>query len=739
MFRNLLRMDLNDLNKVWEIKPLRRIRESEAKEILERVAKQVQPIMRKRKWKVRLLSEFSPANPSLLGLNVGGGAEIKLRLRQPNNELDFFPYNQILDTMLHELCHNEVGPHNADFYRLWDEIRKECEDLIARGITGTGQGFDLPGRRLGGFSRNQPPLSSLRQSALAAAENRAKQGALLPSGPKRLGGDSSIKAALSPIQAAAMAAERRLHDDVWCGGSESLETEGSSSESSVPPIMRRDSEAAASTTTSNDLGSSRIQFGEEDLGTLWECGACTFLNQARSVSCEVCGTKKGDAGSNAVAGGSNTAKSAKTNQQTSNMRPIQPPPPPSATSPSSSASSSSSSSSSPSPSSSSNHRSLNNNNSTSNRGGRRRVDLTLPLPPRDPNKAVPLPLPPLAAPSSAAQLSSSNSNSSSSNSFSPPPLNFSQLERINRIGSGSGGTVYKVLHRPTGKLYALKVIYGNHEDSVRLQICREIEILRDVSNPNVVRCHDMNDHNGEIQVLLEYMDKGSLEGAHIPHEPSLADVTRQILSGLYYLHKRKIVHRDIKPSNLLINSKRAVKIADFGVSRILAQTMDPCNSSVGTIAYMSPERINTDLNHGKYDGYAGDIWSFGVSILEFYLGRFPFAVGRQGDWATLMCAICMSEPPEAPRLASPEFRDFISCCLQRDPAKRWTAAQLLRHPFVMAYNSPPPGSVVPPSISSLSLTSGGGAINNKISNNHNQVLNHKTHQLLPPPRPHFSS
>lgn len=65
----------------------------------------------------------SPANPSLLGLNVGGGAEVKLRLRRPNNELDFLPYNQILDTMLHELCHNEHGPHNSDFYNLLDEIR----------------------------------------------------------------------------------------------------------------------------------------------------------------------------------------------------------------------------------------------------------------------------------------------------------------------------------------------------------------------------------------------------------------------------------------------------------------------------------------------------------------------------------------------------------------------------------------------------------------------------------------
>ncbi|KAK9269168.1 hypothetical protein L1049_000937 [Liquidambar formosana] len=217
-------MNLNDLHKVWEIKPLKKAGEDEARKILERIAKQVQPIMRKHKWRVKLLSEFCPNNRSLLGLNVGGGVQVKLRLRRPNRDWDFFPYDQILDTMLHELCHNAHGPHNANFYKLWDEIRKECEELMAKGISGTGHGFDLPGRRLGGFSR-QPSLSSLRQTALAAAEKRARLGSLLPSGPKRLGGDSTIMVALSPIQAAAMAAERRLHDDIWCG-SQSCENAG---------------------------------------------------------------------------------------------------------------------------------------------------------------------------------------------------------------------------------------------------------------------------------------------------------------------------------------------------------------------------------------------------------------------------------------------------------------------------------------------------------------------------------
>ncbi|PHT47114.1 hypothetical protein CQW23_11322 [Capsicum baccatum] len=267
-------MDLNDLNKVWEVKPLKKVRDDEAREILENVAKQVQPIMRKRKWKVKVLSEFCPANPSLLGLNIGGGAEVKLRLRRPNNEWDFFPYVQILDTMLHELCHNEYGPHNADFYNLLDEIRKECEDLMAKGITGTGQGFDLPGKRLGGFS-HQPPLSSLRQKALAAAENRARMEVLLPSGPKRLGGDSSIKAALTPIQAAAMAAERRLHDDLWCG-SKLLESEGPSESSKASAIPE----------------SGHISVIGSDSKIMWECCVCTLLNQPLALLCGACGTPK---------------------------------------------------------------------------------------------------------------------------------------------------------------------------------------------------------------------------------------------------------------------------------------------------------------------------------------------------------------------------------------------------------------------------------------------------------------
>ncbi|XP_062026418.1 mitogen-activated protein kinase kinase 5-like [Rosa rugosa] len=263
-------------------------------------------------------------------------------------------------------------------------------------------------------------------------------------------------------------------------------------------------------------------------------------------------------------------------------------------------------------------------------------------------------------------------------------INFSDIEREKKpIRSGAGGTVYKAVHKPTGRLYAVKVIYGDPENSVRRQIFEEFQVLRKVANPNVVKCYDIFDHNSEIQVLLEFMDGGSLKGKYIHDEKALSNLARQILTGLAYLHRRHVVHRDIKPANLLINTRNEVKIADF-VGKVLARTMDPCNSCVGNIAYMSPERINPDLNQGKYDSYAGDIWSFGVSILEIYVGRYPFSVDRyqKGYWFRLTWVICMSQPPEAPSTASREFRHFIACCLQREPNKRFSAAQLLQHPFI---------------------------------------------------------
>lgn len=297
-----------------------------------------------------------------------------------------------------------------------------------------------------------------------------------------------------------------------------------------------------------------------------------------------------------------------------------------------------------------------------------------------------MPLPP---PPAARQPSNSNPNNPNEAAMATNTTrevsDAADLEKVEILGYGAGGKVYKVRHRRMQCLYALKIVHGNHDLSTRGQILREMDILRRTDSPYVVKCHGVFDRGGEIQFVLEYMDRDSLDKRPTPRlpEPFLAEVARQVLLGLKYLHSHKIVHRDIKPSNLLLNSEQQVKIADFGVSRILSRTLDPCNSYVGTYAYMSPERIDPDENDGHYDGYAGDIWSLGLTLLECYIGRFPFSSsGSQLDWPSLMAAICYGEPPLPPPSASPEFQDFIRRCLRKDAAQRWTAAQLLSHPFI---------------------------------------------------------
>ncbi|XP_050377450.1 mitogen-activated protein kinase kinase 9-like [Argentina anserina] len=315
---------------------------------------------------------------------------------------------------------------------------------------------------------------------------------------------------------------------------------------------------------------------------------------------------------------------------------------------------------------------------------RRQLNLSLPLPePSERRPRFTLPLPPTAAIVAAAPNCSSSSSSSSA-------ISSSDLERLEVLGHGNGGTVYKVRHKRTGAMYALKIVKGDSDPTVRRQLYREIEILRRTDSPHVIHCDAIIEKpTGDIWILMEYMDSGTLESLLKQHgtfsEAKLVHVARQVLNGLNYLHAQKIIHRDIKPANLLVNRDMEVKIADFGVSKMMCRTLDNCNSYVGTCAYMSPERFDPDTYGGNYNGYASDIWSLGLTLMELYMGHFPFLPpGQRPDWATLMCAICFGEPPVLPEGVSEEFRSFMECCLQKESGKRWTAAQLLNHPFVLS-------------------------------------------------------
>ncbi|TVY18388.1 DNA-dependent metalloprotease WSS1 [Lachnellula arida] len=143
-------------------------RGDEALQKLKKIASLVKPIMRARNWRVGVLTEFYPDTQNLLGLNVNKGQQILLRLRYPGDKNQFIPHEQVVDTMLHELSHNEIGPHNKAFHALWDQLRKEYEALISKGYT--GEGFLSDGHKLGGAGRI--PMTEARRVARAAAERR---------------------------------------------------------------------------------------------------------------------------------------------------------------------------------------------------------------------------------------------------------------------------------------------------------------------------------------------------------------------------------------------------------------------------------------------------------------------------------------------------------------------------------------------------------------------------------------
>lgn len=225
--------------KVHSIQELKKQdRRDEANKLLHDVARQVQPILRKRQWTVPRLREFFPTNPNLLvrinavqgvcqlrvvslgcenlteiqsdstsipalqqapaalaypvlavkaprvqGLNVNGHggttSEIRVRLRPHHSPNSFYPYEDILGTMLHEITHNVRGPHDAQFYKVLDEVTKECEDFMARGITGTGSGFDGPScGRLG--SHGAIPSHNMPEAAMKAAQIKCALSCLQP-------------------------------------------------------------------------------------------------------------------------------------------------------------------------------------------------------------------------------------------------------------------------------------------------------------------------------------------------------------------------------------------------------------------------------------------------------------------------------------------------------------------------------------------------------------------------------
>jgi mitogen-activated protein kinase kinase 1 len=184
--------------------------------------------------------------------------------------------------------------------------------------------------------------------------------------------------------------------------------------------------------------------------------------------------------------------------------------------------------------------------------------------------------------------------------------------------------VQKVVHVPTGVFLAVKIVQMNVQAEIRKNIIGELRALHSTRCPYVVAYRGAFFGDGSVSIVLEYADGGSVGDVTRKlgyiEEPPLREIARQTLLGLEYLHcEKKIVHRDVKPSNVLVNTDGSVKIGDFGVSSHLANSVAKCDSWVGTVTYMSPERIS-----GESYAFDSDVWSLGLSLLECATGRFPY-------------------------------------------------------------------------------------------------------------------
>ncbi|XP_072778408.1 serine/threonine-protein kinase PAK 3-like [Taeniopygia guttata] len=267
-----------------------------------------------------------------------------------------------------------------------------------------------------------------------------------------------------------------------------------------------------------------------------------------------------------------------------------------------------------------------------------------------------------------------------------PEAKYTELETI---GRGGFGTVCMAVETATGEEVAIKKI-SLLEESNREVCLNEIQIMRGNKNANLVTFVDSYLVDEELWLVMEYMDGGSLHDViretHMA-EGEIAAVSRECLQGLDFLHSKQVIHRDIKSHNILLGLDGSVKLANFGLAAQLTAEQSKRSSAVGTTHWMVPEIFTR-----KPYGPKVDIWSFGIVGIEMVEGAPPYLMNTS---RTVQQLISTRGTPklQKPRQQSAWLRDFLCCCLETDEDRRWSAQELLQHPFVTS--AKPTSSLTP--------------------------------------------
>ena len=248
------------------------------------------------------------------------------------------------------------------------------------------------------------------------------------------------------------------------------------------------------------------------------------------------------------------------------------------------------------------------------------------------------------------------------------------------IGKGTFSIVKLGEHKKTKEKVAIKIMQKNKilskDDLIRIE--REIEILKRLNHPNVIKIHKIYDDEKKFYIIMEFCENGELFNRIVEKkyltEDEAALFYYQLINGLEYIHKNNIVHRDLKPENLLLSKNDLLKIIDFGLSNYTGNDIllgTPC----GSPCYASPEMVSGK----RYNGYMIDVWSTGIILFAMVCGYLPF---EDNDNEILFSKILKCKI-HYPKIMGNLTLDLMKKIITPDPKRRITLEQIKQHPFYL--------------------------------------------------------
>ena len=283
-----------------------------------------------------------------------------------------------------------------------------------------------------------------------------------------------------------------------------------------------------------------------------------------------------------------------------------------------------------------------------------------------------------------------------------PPTNIDFYKYGRLIGQGAFGKVNLGLNVLTGRVVAIKSFNKKNLDSPNNEhmkkIIYETNLMRKLNHPNITKILEMFEDEKYILIIMEYINGGNLF-SFVKKRRKLTEkiskfLFRQIILGIKHIHSQNIVHRDVKLENILIDLNNTIKICDFGIGRILSSPDELIHDQCGTPMYMAPEILSCSKEKG-YKGFPVDIWSAGIALYIMLSGSLPFSVKNENDSLiegnnnnnnkkknmALRNAIINCEPKKIEKI-SEEARDLLHGLLNKDPNKRLTCDEILKHPWL---------------------------------------------------------